>query len=127
MCIDVMCAGYGIDFAERYRWLPYVGIPKPEVVQAILAENKAKEERLRAQHEAQEAREQALHRIESANGFSISSNNGHSNGHTNGHSTAHSNSGGVVGNVLMSHVKAAVGSAAASAGLALAARPVLKK
>ncbi|GFH28428.1 hypoxanthine phosphoribosyltransferase, partial [Haematococcus lacustris] len=23
--------GYGIDFAERYRWLPYIGVPKPEL------------------------------------------------------------------------------------------------
>ncbi len=31
--------GYGLDFAEQYRNLPYIGVPKPELYQAIAADD----------------------------------------------------------------------------------------
>ncbi|MDR2357116.1 MAG: hypoxanthine phosphoribosyltransferase [Oscillospiraceae bacterium] len=30
-CGDVFCVGYGLDCAERYRNLPYIGVLKPEI------------------------------------------------------------------------------------------------
>jgi hypoxanthine phosphoribosyltransferase len=30
---DVLVVGYGLDFAERYRNLPFVGVLKPEIIQ----------------------------------------------------------------------------------------------
>jgi hypoxanthine phosphoribosyltransferase len=30
-CSDVFCVGYGLDCAERYRNLPYIGVLKPEI------------------------------------------------------------------------------------------------
>ena len=32
-CPDELIVGYGLDFAERYRNLPYIGVLKPEVYQ----------------------------------------------------------------------------------------------
>ena len=29
--VDFLVVGYGLDFAERYRNLPYVGVLKPEI------------------------------------------------------------------------------------------------
>mmetsp|Transcript_32765 Transcript_32765/g.72377 ORF Transcript_32765/g.72377 Transcript_32765/m.72377 type:complete len:248 (+) Transcript_32765:101-844(+) len=31
-CPDEFVVGYGIDYNERFRFLPYVGVPKPEAV-----------------------------------------------------------------------------------------------
>jgi len=68
---DEFVVGYGIDFAERYRWLPYIGTPKPEVVKRIMAERKQ-----------QQAEAAALnHRmIEQVNGNGTSNENGNGNG-----------------------------------------------
>jgi hypothetical protein len=44
-CDSWPCAGYGIDFAERYRWLPYIGVPKPEIVAQLVAARKAQEQK----------------------------------------------------------------------------------
>ena len=29
--VDFLIVGYGLDYAERYRNLPYIGVLKPEV------------------------------------------------------------------------------------------------
>jgi hypothetical protein len=52
--------GYGIDFAERYRWLPYIGVPKPEVVASLVAEREAQELKLLRLVEAARARQDAV-------------------------------------------------------------------
>lgn len=33
-CPDVFIIGYGLDYAERYRNLPYIGVLKPELYQS---------------------------------------------------------------------------------------------
>lgn len=40
-CPDEFVVGYGIDYAERFRFLPYVGVPKDEAVPRIADEVKA--------------------------------------------------------------------------------------
>ena len=32
-CPDEFIVGYGLDYAERYRNLPYIGVLKPELYQ----------------------------------------------------------------------------------------------
>ena len=32
-CPDEFIVGYGLDYAERYRNLPYIGVLKPEIYQ----------------------------------------------------------------------------------------------
>lgn len=34
-CPDVFIIGYGLDYAERYRNLPYIGVLKPELYQRV--------------------------------------------------------------------------------------------
>lgn len=31
-CPDAFVVGYGIDYAEKYRYLPYIGVPKDEFI-----------------------------------------------------------------------------------------------
>lgn len=126
-------AGYGIDFAERYRWLPYIGVPKPEIVEQIQSENKRKAAEKAAEEEARAAQDETLQRIEAANGV-LQASNGHSkasNGHANGgnghaNSSAGLNKGVVVGNVVGANgIKpTSTSSSSSSGGLLLAAKPV---
>lgn len=37
-CPDEFVVGYGIDFSEHWRFLPFVGVPKPEAVERVRAE-----------------------------------------------------------------------------------------
>lgn len=81
VCPDEFVVGYGIDFAERYRWLPYIGVPKPEVVQAILEENARKDEE-KKQKEAkllaqQQQQQQTLNNV-------LANSNNIITGHING-------------------------------------------
>ncbi|MEG1778059.1 MAG: phosphoribosyltransferase family protein, partial [Angelakisella sp.] len=32
---DAFVVGYGLDYAEKYRNLPYVGVLKPEIYQSV--------------------------------------------------------------------------------------------
>ena len=37
-CPDEFVVGYGIDFSEHWRFLPFVGVPKPEAVERVRSE-----------------------------------------------------------------------------------------
>lgn len=44
-CPDEFVVGYGIDYSEMYRFLPYIGVPTPEAVARVAAEALARQQR----------------------------------------------------------------------------------
>ncbi len=106
----------GIDFADRYRWLPYIGVPKPEVVAAIKAARlkQLEEERVRLEAQvlarAEEAAVLAANQLvagHNSNGHAVLVGNGVVSTHgllskaANGVAVANGHGGGSGGTALL--------------------------